>query len=86
MDYVGALPDKRYFGAETMTEKAKAEFEKWHERESRQLGNNYVMREQLVAYCESDVDILMQTCMKYRDIMLTTAFVDVFVEAMTIAS
>ena len=44
------------------------------------------MRKEKLAYCESDVAILREASMKFRDLFLTETTVDPLSEAVTIAS
>lgn len=57
----------------------------WH---AQRTAEEYVMNLQndLVAYCKSDVDILLRCCMKFRDIFKAETRVDPFLYSLTIAS
>jgi hypothetical protein len=57
----------------------------WH---AQQTADGYIMNLQrdLIAYCRSDVDILLRCCMKFRDIFKTETHVDPFLHSLTIAS
>ena len=55
--YVGPLPPKNFYGADTMMTDALGEFNKWHDDLTSQ---NYVFdfQAEIRAYCKSDVNIL----------------------------
>ena len=63
--YIGPLPDKKWYGPETMMKAAREEFEAWHDKLT---GEGYVfdMRQELRDYCQSDVQILHQSCKVFR--------------------
>ena len=83
--YVGTLPDLEFYCPGTLKPEARVKLEEWHATEKVRVGDGFNMMAEMRAYCESDVDILLNCCMKYRDIMLKRASVDVFVESVTIA-
>jgi len=44
------------------------------------------MKDEILKYCESDVDILMRSCMAFRDIFMQETTIDPFERSLTIAS
>ncbi|KAL4096398.1 hypothetical protein QTP88_021360 [Uroleucon formosanum] len=76
-NYIGILPDKKYYRVETMKTENKIEFEKWN---NEKINENYLFnfKEELVAYCNSDVDILRRGCLKLRKQFLDIANIDPF--------
>ena len=75
--YVGPLPDKKYYGYNTMKKEARKVFLEWYLGKVRE---NYVfnLQKDLLEYCNSDVDILRRSCLKLRDEFLDIANVDPF--------
>ena len=82
-DYVGPWPDAKYYKPEGMKPTEKAKFEDWYEQ---QKGKEFNMREEKATYCESDVQILREGDMHFRDLFKEETGVDPLVEATTIAS
>ncbi|KAL4131304.1 hypothetical protein QTP88_008637 [Uroleucon formosanum] len=76
-NYIGILPDKKYYGFETMKTENKIEFEKWY---NEKINENYIFnfKEELEAYCDSDVDILRRGCLELRKQFLDIANIDPF--------
>jgi len=76
-NYIGILPDKKYYGFETMKPENKLEFEKWY---NDKINENYIfnLKEELEAYCNSDVDILRRGCLELRKQFLEIANIDPF--------
>ena len=64
-NYIGPLPDKKWYGPDAMMKPALEEFEAWHDKLS---GEGYVfdMRQELRDYCRSDVHILYESCKMFR--------------------
>ena len=60
-------------------------FFRWYHAE-KSKGTEFDMQRDLVAYCEMDVEILMQGAMKFRRQLLDLHELDPFVSASTIAS
>ncbi|KAE9530087.1 hypothetical protein AGLY_011549 [Aphis glycines] len=76
-NYIGILPDKEYYGYETMKTENKQEFEKWYDDK---INENYIFnfKEELEAYCNSDVDILRRGSLEIRKQFLEIANIDPF--------
>ena len=66
-DYVGPIPAKDYYMPESMAPKARKEFEQWHQQQR----NNEVefnFAEELLAYCKSDVHLLKEGCLTFKEL------------------
>lgn len=83
MDYVGDYPDSKYYGPDSMAKNEREKFFEWYEC---QRGKIFNMREEMTSYCISDVQILRQSCLAFRKMMLEIGDTDPFVNATTIAS
>lgn len=60
-NYVGPIPDQKYYDPEGMSASRKAEFETWYnEQVSRNVLFNF--QEEILAYCKSDVQLLRVGC------------------------
>ncbi|XP_019340259.2 uncharacterized protein LOC106737847 isoform X1 [Alligator mississippiensis] len=62
-DYVGPLPEARYYGVESMMPCEKEEFLEWY-RENRD--KTFDLQKELAYYCQQDVKMLMEACRLYR--------------------
>lgn len=82
-NYVGALPDVKFYSPDTMKENERANFLKWYQEHQHEEFN---MQRDIVDYCISDVKILTLACLKFRKMMLEETNVCPFSEATTIAS
>ncbi|KAE9522228.1 hypothetical protein AGLY_017373 [Aphis glycines] len=76
-NYISILPDKKYYGYETMKTENKQEFEKWYDNK---INENYIFnfKEELEAYCTLDVDIERRGCLELRKQFLEIANIDPF--------
>ena len=85
MDYEGqGLPEKRYYGSEYFSITKHEEFEQFYAENKDNWYNN---KRELEEYCLSDVKILEEGCLKFREIVMKqTGGVDPFRVAITIAS
>lgn len=68
-NYVGPYPDSSQYGCDTMSDKDRSEFLTWHQSK---INNNEQLdfAKEIVEYCRSDVDILRQACLKFREILM----------------
>ncbi|KAE9542740.1 hypothetical protein AGLY_002651 [Aphis glycines] len=82
--YIGPLPNKSYYGYNTMTTKQRTAFINWHDE---MTNNNYTFnfKKKLEEYCNSDVDILRRGCLELRKQFLDVCNIDPF-KYITIAS
>jgi len=76
-NYVGPIPDKKYYSVDTMKPAARTEFLVWY---NEKVEENYVfdLKKELLEYCDSDVDILRRSCLKFREEFLEIANIDPF--------
>ena len=65
-NYVGSIPSKKHYDYNQMKPKDRKEFLKWYED---RVSENYVFdfHEEIIEYCQSDVDILRRGIMKLRE-------------------
>ncbi|XP_074661604.1 uncharacterized protein LOC141914236 [Tubulanus polymorphus] len=66
-----------------MNENDRQQFLKWH---AEQLEKHFDMQTELVEYCRSDVDILMQSVVKFQELFYSITSVDPFDGCITIAA
>jgi len=83
LDYVGPIPDIKYYGADAMSEGERKEFMAWYNKEKVKVFDNRRVLEQ---YCQDDVTVLRQACRVFRREFLEIGNIEVFLEALTIAS
>ena len=84
--YVGPIPPVPYYSPNTMKPEAREAFLAWHKE---QVENNYVFdfRNEIIKYCRSDVAILRECCMEFREMLRDkTKGIDPFEDCLTIAS
>jgi len=77
------MPDIAYFGADEMTESERREFMTWYEERRDEVFDN---RRVLKQYCQDDVTVLLEACQIFRRDFMEIGNIDVFLEAVTIAS
>ena len=85
-NYIGLIPDVDYYSPKTMKPEAREAFLAWYKE---QVESNYVFnfREEIVKYCHSDVAILRECCMEFREMLRDkTDGIDPFGKCLTIAS
>ena len=63
LDYVGAIPDIKYYGADEMSEGERRKFMAWYDKEKVKVFDNRLVLEQ---YCQDDVTVLRQACRVFR--------------------
>ena len=76
-NYVGPIPDMKYFGYNSMDKKKREEFIKWWVAK-RLCKYEWNMYEEMKAYCISDVDILRRSCIIFRELFIDIADIDPF--------
>ena len=64
-DYIGSIPEPWNFDPDQMRVEKREEFYQWYNAQ-KVLGKDYNFKEELAAYCQSDVDILMRSCLKFE--------------------
>ena len=83
-EYIGKMPDKEYFDPDGMSSSERKDFLKWYD-ENKDV-SNYNFKDEMKAYCASDVDILHWCIINFRKLFLETTGVDPFESCITIAS
>ena len=63
--YEGYIPDKKYYDPDGMSTARKQEFEVWYDEKVSQ-GYIFDFQHELLTYCQSDVRLLKQGCMKFQ--------------------
>ena len=83
-NYVGPIPDKKYYCYNQMKPEARKKFLEWY---LQKVQENYIfaMEKEIVEYCRSDVDILRNGSLNLRKDFLDIANIDPF-QYLTIAS
>lgn len=81
-DYVGPMPPIEMYGIDTMMAGERSDFLKWYDIHK---DDTFIFRSEMHAYCESDVDILLQGAMAFRSLVMKITGTDPFSE-ITIAS
>ncbi|XP_049823419.1 uncharacterized protein LOC126265580 [Aethina tumida] len=81
--YVGPLSSVEFYGPNQMKPEDRHTFLNWHQEHQNDVFN---FQEEIVAYCKSDVKILMRACLSFRSMLLNECKVCPFTEATTIAS
>ena len=66
-NYKGPYPDPSYYGYDYMSTKDRTQFLKWHQDQQDTI---FDFQKEMLEYCRSDVMILVQACMKFRDLMI----------------
>ena len=85
VEYSGTIPHRAFFGPDEMMLGRRSEFESWYDERVGE-GYRFVMRDELLKYCRSDVEILMEGCLKSRDEFVGLTTIDPFMDGITIAS
>ena len=65
--YKGDYPAPHFYGVDYMSTPERADFMQWYDSKS---GEIFDFQQEMLAYCRSDVDILRQACLKFRQQML----------------
>ena len=83
-DYVGILPSKDYYMPDSMSVDARKDFDQWHDKQ-RAEKYKFDFKNELLAYCTSDVQLLKKGCETFKALFLKTAGFNPF-DSITIAS
>jgi G:T-mismatch repair DNA endonuclease (very short patch repair protein) len=83
-NYVGPMPEMSMFDPDGMSEIEKKKFEEWYEEKVR-AGFLFNNKDELIKYCNLDVEILRKSCNKFRNIMIDIGNVDPLTECVTLA-
>ena len=60
------LPDIQYYDPDSMSKEKRTEFLKWYEENKNQP---FDFQKEMKEYCISDVDILLNACCKFRELV-----------------
>ena len=77
------LPDVQYYNPDAMKPDDRKKFLIWYNEHK---GYRFDFRQELLEYCRSDVDILKQCCLKFRENFMEITNIDPFEQCITIAS
>ena len=80
-NYEGPIPDQHYYMPEVMPASGCKAFETWHAQQT----GTFNFAEELVTYCKSDVKLLKEGCLKFKQLFEEKAKFNPF-SYMTIAS
>ncbi len=76
-NYSGCIPAEQFFDPEGMSPSSRKDFDWWYANEKR-LQKQWVLQDELLKYCTSDVDVLRQCCMRFRSIFLEASTKSVY--------
>ena len=79
--YVGPIPDAKFYDPEGMQPDKRREFLEWYEQQT-----HLDYQADLLKYCVSDVDILRRCCGRFRSLFMEHTNIDPFHKCFTIAS
>ena len=84
-NYIGRIPDLEFYDPDSMMVEKKEELINWH---TQQVGLNvqFNFKEELIAYCKSDVQLLKQGCQKFQQEFASQAGFNPMEKSYTIAS
>ena len=76
-NYVGPISTASYYNPDGMNPKDREAFMAWH---ATKMESSYVFnfKEEITAYCRSDVDILRRCCMEFRELFYNITDIDPF--------
>ena len=66
-NYVGPYPEAKYYGHDFMGEKERENLLAWLDERK---GEVFDFRKEMLDYCRSDVDILRQACLTFRELLM----------------
>ena len=78
------FPEKKQFGYDNMKPDQKADFEIWYESQS--IESQYDVKNEMLAYCKSDVELLFQAVVAFRRQFFEITSIDPIVRCFTLAS
>ncbi|KAK6169713.1 hypothetical protein SNE40_020708 [Patella caerulea] len=82
-DYVGAYPPDTDYDPDGMSVSEREKFHEWYQQHSHDV---FDFRQEILAYCKSDVDVLRRCCGVFREIFLMDTGIDPFEKSLTLAS
>ena len=83
--YKGSIPDAKYYDPDSTSEKKKSEFLTWHAAKVA-ANHTFKLREEMEAYCISDVKLLKAGCQKFQEEFQSHAAFNPMEKCITIAS
>ena len=82
MQYWGPYPEPKFYGADYISGDELVQFLEWYEEKKTFFCN----KQELLAYCIDDVNVLRKACCAFRDLFLKLVKMDPFRQAITISS
>ncbi|XP_054158248.1 uncharacterized protein LOC128956547 [Oppia nitens] len=82
--YIGRIPDIKYFGIDHMSPSNADSCQKWHE-EYIQSGQQWDFKHEIVKYCQNDVKILTMALMEFRKLFKDITGLDPITRKFTLA-
>jgi hypothetical protein len=67
-NYIGPMPDKKFYNHEFMNVKDRDNFFKWYDQLT---DKSFNFQKELFDYCSSDVDILAKACISFRSLFMS---------------
>ena len=83
--YVGPMPAKDYYDPKSMKPERKQQFDTWYQSKLDEQATFHFQQE-LIAYCQSDVQLLKQRCMKFQQEFQSLTNFNPMEQCITIAS
>ena len=77
LEYVGEIPEEKYFIPDSMTEKGYQDFKKWYTEKQAEMerdGSVWDNKKELVEYCHADVQLLRKGCLRFRELTMQHAY------------
>lgn len=85
LQYEGSIPALQYFEPQHMSKDKKKECEEWHAEQVLE-GDTWNFQEEMLSYCEDDVRILREGCLKFAEDTRAEAGFNPLTQCITIAS
>jgi hypothetical protein len=82
LNYVGPIPGVSYYGVKEMSDAERTEVVEWYEGQKSKIFDNMHVHE---SYCQDDVNVLRQACHVLTHEIIRVGYIEVFLEAVTIA-
>jgi G:T-mismatch repair DNA endonuclease (very short patch repair protein) len=84
-DYVGPMPDVKYYDPNGMSPDDRKKFFAWY-KDRVEHHHEFDFPAEILRYCQSDVDIIRRCCLEFRELFCQITDVDPFASCLTIAS
>ena len=82
-NYIGPYPPRDTYDPDGMSIKDREKFLKWYDQRQQ---DTFDFNQEILAYCQSDVDILRKSCGEFRRIFLNDTGIDPLATSMTLAA